>query len=250
MSAGETFEVFYGRLVESLEIAAALMDGSGFSSNTTSPAPRVTSPANKALIEMPPPSMPSPKRAVLISAAPPVAGADESEENDDDIDHWESKPGKGDGCNKLETFLKSILPISIKVQLPNFAEPLELSRGVSGPGLIKASHVRLMAKGAIVFALANPVPEIMPEEAKAGGAMVIATGRSDYPNQINNALVFPGLFRGALDYKVTKITDTMKLRAAKNLAAIIKNPKAQKIIPDIFDKKVVPAVARAVRETK
>lgn len=119
--------------------------------------------------------------------------------------------------------------------------------GVSGPGLMDASHVRLMSKKAIVFALANPTPEILPEEAKKGGAMVIATGRSDFPNQINNALVFPGMFRGAIDHKVSQITDAMKLQAGKNLAGIIKKPTAQKIIPDIFDKKVVPAVSRAVK---
>ncbi len=119
--------------------------------------------------------------------------------------------------------------------------------GVSGPGLMDASHVKLMAPKAIVFALANPVPEILPEEAKRGGAAVIATGRSDYPNQINNALVFPGIFRGALDHHVPQITDTMKLRAAKNLAALIPKPTAEKIIPDVFDKRVVQAVARAVR---
>ncbi len=132
-SAGETFEVFYARLVESLEIAAELMGGAGFSTNQTTPSLKAF--PSKGLIEMPPPSAPAKPRAVLISAAPPVAGADESEENDDDVDHWESKPGKGDGCNKLEAHLKSLLPISITLQLPGFAQPLELSRGVSGPGL-------------------------------------------------------------------------------------------------------------------
>lgn len=119
--------------------------------------------------------------------------------------------------------------------------------GVSGPGLMTAAHVQLMAQKAIVFGLANPTPEIMPEEAKKGGAAIIATGRSDYPNQINNSLVFPGVFRGALDHKVSKITDTMKLKAAKNLAALVKNPKADKIIPGPFDKGVAEAVARAIR---
>lgn len=119
--------------------------------------------------------------------------------------------------------------------------------GVSGPGLMNASHVQLMAKKAIVFGLANPVPEIMPEEAKKGGAAVIATGRSDYPNQINNALVFPGLFRGALDNRVKTITDDMKLSAAYALAGLIKKPTAQKIVPDIFDKRIVPTIAKVVR---
>jgi malate dehydrogenase (oxaloacetate-decarboxylating) len=104
-----------------------------------------------------------------------------------------------------------------------------------------------MAPKAIVFALSNPVPEIMPDEAKKGGAVVIATGRSDFPNQVNNALVFPGIFRGALDKGVTKITQETKVRAAKALAALVATPTAQKIIPDLFDKRVVPAVAKAVR---
>ena len=98
-----------------------------------------------------------------------------------------------------------------------------------------------------MFGLANPVPEIMPDEAKKGGAAVVATGRSDFPNQINNSLAFPGIFRGALDHKVTKITDKMKLGAAKNLAALVKSPTADKIIPGPFDKGVMEAVAKAVR---
>ena len=118
--------------------------------------------------------------------------------------------------------------------------------GVSGANTMNAAHIRLMNEKAIVFALANPVPEILPDEAKKGGAFVVATGRSDFPNQINNALVFPGVFRGALDRKVRQITDEMKIRAAKNLAALVPKPTAGKIIPDIFDKKVVPAVAKAI----
>jgi len=104
-----------------------------------------------------------------------------------------------------------------------------------------------MAPRAIVFALSNPVPEIMPEHAKEGGAMVIATGRSDFPNQINNALVFPGVFRGALDKGVTEITQASKLRAAHALATLVPNPTANKIIPDVLDARVVPAIARAIR---
>ena len=119
--------------------------------------------------------------------------------------------------------------------------------GVSGPGLMHSGHVRLMADDPIVFALANPTPEILPDEAKRGGAAIIATGRSDYPNQINNSLAFPGIFRGALDHKVTKITDQMKLQAARNLAALVKKPTAEKIIPGPFDKGVAQAVAKAVR---
>ncbi|MDO8407999.1 MAG: malic enzyme-like NAD(P)-binding protein [bacterium] len=119
--------------------------------------------------------------------------------------------------------------------------------GVSGPGLASAADIKLMAPRAIVFALANPIPEILPEEAKKGGATVIATGRSDFPNQINNALVFPGLFRGALDKGVRRITDRTKLAAAKALAALVARPTAAKIIPDLLDPRVVKAIAKSVR---
>lgn len=119
--------------------------------------------------------------------------------------------------------------------------------GVSGPNLLTSAQVSSMAERAIVFALSNPVPEIMPEEAKKGGAAVIATGRSDFPNQINNALVFPGVFRGALDRGVTRITEESKIRAAKALSALVPKPTATKIIPDVLDKRVVPAIAKAIR---
>jgi malate dehydrogenase (oxaloacetate-decarboxylating) len=119
--------------------------------------------------------------------------------------------------------------------------------GVSGPNVLGAKEVRLMAQKAIVFAMANPMPEIMPEEARRGGAAVVGTGRSDYPNQINNSLVFPGVFRGALDNKIKKITDGMKLRAARNLAALVKKPTAEKIIPGPFEKGIAHAVAKAIR---
>ena len=119
--------------------------------------------------------------------------------------------------------------------------------GVSGPSLMKARHVRLMAKSAIVFALANPTPEITPEEALRGGAVVIATGRSDYPNQVNNSLAFPGVFRGAIDNRVRKITDDMKLKAAFALAGLVKKPTADKIVPGPFDKGIVQAIAKVIR---
>ena len=119
--------------------------------------------------------------------------------------------------------------------------------GVSGKGLLSSAHIKLMAPRAIVFALANPVPEIMPEEAKKAGVAVIATGRSDYPNQINNALVYPGIFRGALDKGISKITEQTKLAAARGLAALVPRPSAQKIIPDLLDPRVVKAVAKSVR---
>ncbi len=119
--------------------------------------------------------------------------------------------------------------------------------GVSGKGLLKAEHVGMMAPRGIVFAMANPDPEILPDAARKAGAAVIATGRSDYPNQINNALVFPGIFRGALDKGIKQITQETKIRAARALAALVSRPTAAKIIPDLLDQRVVKAVARAVR---
>ncbi len=119
--------------------------------------------------------------------------------------------------------------------------------GLSGKGLLAAEHVRTMAERPIIFALANPEPEILPDEAYAAGAAIVATGRSDFPNQINNALVFPGVFRGALDKGVQKITTDTKLRAAKALAALVPMPTARKLLPGIFDARVVPAIAKAVR---
>lgn len=119
--------------------------------------------------------------------------------------------------------------------------------GVSGPNIATADDIRVMAKDAIVFAMANPTPEIMPDEAKRGGAAIVATGRSDFPNQVNNSLVFPGIFRGALDHHVRKITDEMKLATAHALAGLVKKPTAEKIIPDMFDKRVAKAVAKVIR---
>ena len=120
--------------------------------------------------------------------------------------------------------------------------------GVSAPKVVTAEMVSTMAPDAIVFAMANPTPEIMPEEAAKGGARVIATGRSDYPNQINNVLVFPGIFRGALDARATDITEGMKLAAARAIAAIVTEDELREdyIIPGAFDERVVPAVAAAV----
>ena len=122
--------------------------------------------------------------------------------------------------------------------------------GVSAPKIVTAEMVSTMAKDAIVFAMANPTPEIMPEEAAKGGARVIATGRSDYPNQINNVLVFPGIFRGALDAQATDITEDMKLSAARAIASIVSDDELKEdyIIPGAFDKRVAPAVAKAVMD--
>ncbi len=122
--------------------------------------------------------------------------------------------------------------------------------GVSAPNTVSVEMVKTMAKDAIVFACANPTPEIFPEDAKAGGARVIATGRSDYPNQINNVLAFPGIFRGAFDVRAKDINDEMKIAAAEALASLISDEELSEdyIIPQAFDKRVGPAVAKAVAE--
>ena len=122
--------------------------------------------------------------------------------------------------------------------------------GVSAPNLVTAEMVKTMNENAIVFAMANPTPEIMPEEAKKGGAAVIGTGRSDFPNQINNVLVFPGIFRGAFDVRASDINEEMKLAAAKAIASIVTDEQltADYILPAAFDERICPAVAKAVAE--
>ena len=120
--------------------------------------------------------------------------------------------------------------------------------GVSAPNLVTAEMVTTMAEKPIIFAMANPTPEIMPDVAKAGGAAVVATGRSDFPNQVNNVLVFPGIFRGALDVKATNITEEMKLAASRAIASLITEEElsADYIIPSPFDKRVCKVVAEEV----
>ncbi len=131
--------------------------------------------------------------------------------------------------------------------LADALQDADIFLGVSQPNTLTAAMIKTMSRDPIIFAMANPTPEIMPSEAKKGGAAVIATGRSDFPNQINNSLAFPGIFRGALDNKVRKITDAHKIAAAKAIAALIPKPTAQKIVPDMFDKRVAKAVAKVVR---
>lgn len=123
--------------------------------------------------------------------------------------------------------------------------------GVSAPNIVTADMVSTMAKDAIVFAMANPTPEIMPDEAKKGGAKVVATGRSDFPNQINNVLVFPGIFKGALEARATDITEDMKIAAVKAIADIIKPEELTEdyIIPGAFDERVAANVAKEVAKT-
>lgn len=134
----------------------------------------------------------------------------------------------------------------IQGQLSDVLKDADVFIGVSRPGVLSKEMVRTMAKKSIIFAMANPIPEIMPDEALSAGAAIVATGRSDFPNQINNVLVFPGLFRGLLDHRINKVSDKMKLNAAKKLAGIIKNPSKDRIIPNVFDKRIVKTLSTAV----
>lgn len=133
--------------------------------------------------------------------------------------------------------------------LRDVLEGAEVFIGVSKGNLLSAADIRTMASDAIVLAMANPIPEIMPDEAHAGGAAVVGTGRSDFPNQVNNVLVFPGIFRGALDAGAARITEEMKVTAARALAGCVDEPNADRILPDPLDRTVAPRVADAVRKT-
>ena len=126
-------------------------------------------------------------------------------------------------------------------------EGADIFIGLSKAGLLSADHIKMMSPKPIVFAMANPVPEVMPDVALKAGAAVIATGRSDFPNQLNNVLGFPGIFRGALDHNVRDITNAMLIKAAKRLAELVKKPTATNIIPSPFDKRVAKAVAASIR---
>jgi malate dehydrogenase (oxaloacetate-decarboxylating) len=118
--------------------------------------------------------------------------------------------------------------------------------GVSKGNILTSEDIKLMNNDAIIFALANPYPEIMPDEAMKGGAAVVATGRSDFPNQVNNVLVFPGIFRGALDSRAKRISPEMKLAAAYALAGCVENPSSDEVIPSVFDNGVMEKVSQAV----
>jgi len=169
-----------------------------------------------------------------------------------DIVVCDSKGIVSQGRKDLNNFKKSLLKITNKKDLSgNLFDALKESNvfiGVSKANLLKASDIKTMAEKSIVIALANPVPEIMPDEALKGGAVVVASGRSDLPNQINNVLAYPGIFKGAIESRTAQITDDMKIAAAIALASVVKKPTAEKIIPDPFDKNVVPAVSQAIKK--
>jgi len=130
--------------------------------------------------------------------------------------------------------------------LEDILEGADVFIGVSGPGLLTVDMVRSMDKDPIIFALANPTPEIMPDLAHEAGAAVVATGRSDFPNQVNNAIAFPGIFRGALDHGVRAITEQHKIAAAETIASLVESPTAEQVIPSVFDERLVPAIAAKI----
>lgn len=146
-----------------------------------------------------------------------------------------------------KTALQQYLNTSESGTLAEVLAGADIFIGVSTANSLAPEMVAAMASQPIIFALANPVPEIMPDAAISAGAAVVATGRSDFPNQVNNSLAFPGIFRGALDNGVQKITDQHKLAAAEALAALVENPTADEVIPSPFDKRVVPAVANVIK---
>ena len=156
-----------------------------------------------------------------------------------------------DHLNSIKAEMAKISNLEKKQgQLADVIKGADVFIGVSAPGVLTAEMVSTMADKPIVLAMANPVPEIMPDEAKKAGVAVMGTGRSDFPNQINNVLAFPGIFRGTLDVRAKDINDEMKLAAAYAIASIISDDELspEYIIPDSFNEKVTPAVAKAVAQ--
>lgn len=162
----------------------------------------------------------------------------------------DSKGIIGDSRNDLNDEKKALLPYldaTHSGSLDDAIADADVFIGVSKPGLLTPEMISKMADQPIVFALANPTPEIMPDVALVAGAAVVATGRSDFPNQVNNAIAFPGIFRGALDNGVKKITDDHKIAAAETIASLVDTPTAEQIIPSVFDERLVPAIAAIIR---
>ena len=159
--------------------------------------------------------------------------------------------GRAEGMNAVKEEMSKVTNLDKKSgSLADMLAGADVFIGVSAPGAVTTEMVKTMAEDAIIFACANPTPEIFPDEAKAGGAKVVSTGRSDFPNQINNVLAFPGVFRGAFDVRAKDINDEMKIAASEALAALISDEELSPdyIIPKAFDKRVGPAVAQAVAD--
>ncbi len=153
---------------------------------------------------------------------------------------------RGDLNDDKRALLEFTNKNNVSGSLEDALQGADIFIGVSKAGLLTAEMVKTMAKDPIIFAMANPVPEIMPDEAAKAGVAVMATGRSDFPNQVNNALAFPGIFRGALDNRVTKITDDHKVAVAEVIAGLVENPTAESIIPSVLDDRLVPAIAAVI----
>jgi malate dehydrogenase (oxaloacetate-decarboxylating) len=143
--------------------------------------------------------------------------------------------------------LKFTNPHNISGSLADAVVGADIFIGVSKPGLLTSTMIKTMAADPIIFAMANPTPEILPDLARAAGAAVVATGRSDFPNQVNNVLAFPGIFRGALDNQVNKITDEHKIAAAEAIAGLVKQPTVDHIIPSVLNKQLAPTVAKVIK---
>lgn len=157
--------------------------------------------------------------------------------------------GRKEGMNETKMEIAKITnPERIQGTLRDALKGADIFVGVSAPNLINHLDVSLMNEKSVVFAMSNPTPEIMPEEAKKGGAYIVATGRSDYPNQINNVLAFPGIFRGVLDNNIGKITDEHKVKAALALASLVKKPNRGKIIANALDKRAVKVIANVFKK--
>ena len=159
--------------------------------------------------------------------------------------------GREKGMNWVKNEIAKVTnPEGIKGKLADSMKGADVFIGVSAPGAVNGEMVKSMAKDPIIFACANPTPEIFPEEAKAAGAKIISTGRSDYPNQINNVLAFPGIFRGAFDVRASDINEAMKVAASNALASLVEDDKLgpDYIIPAAFDPRVGPAVSKAVAD--
>lgn len=159
--------------------------------------------------------------------------------------------GRAEGMNAVKEEMSKVTNLDKKSgSLADMLAGADVFIGVSAPGAVTTEMVKTMEEDAIIFACANPTPEIFPDEAKAGGAKVVSTGRSDFPNQINNVLAFPGVFRGAFDVRAKDINDEMKIAASEALAALISDEELSPdyIIPKAFDKRVGPAVAKAVAD--
>ena len=152
-----------------------------------------------------------------------------------------------DDLNNEKKALLTYVDSSQSGNLDDAIDDADIFIGVSKPGLLTKDMIAKMADQPVVFALSNPVPEIMPDDATQAGVAVLATGRSDFPNQVNNAIAFPGIFRGALDNKVSKITDAHKIAAAETIAALVETPSPDEIIPSVFDMRLVPAIAAVIR---